>query len=66
MAALETRDFYPELQRNVTFTASGSHVVNYTSDLGGQVPILTLIHGYPQSAFMYVYLQNTREVGDPG
>lgn len=53
MTALEDRHFYPNLKRNVTDTSSGSRVVSYMSDLGPDVPILTLIHGYPQSAFMY-------------
>jgi len=52
--AVETRNFYPELQRHATPTESGSAVVSYTSDLGGDSPILTLIHGYPQSAYMFV------------
>lgn len=49
---VETRNFYPALQRNVMPTSSGSVVVSYTSDLGNGGPILTLIHGYPQSALM--------------
>lgn len=49
---IESRNFFPALQRNVTPTASGSDVVSYTSDLGNGGPILTLIHGYPQSALM--------------
>ncbi|KAJ4390333.1 hypothetical protein N0V85_007330 [Neurospora sp. IMI 360204] len=53
---LETRNFFPALQRNVTPTASGSEVVSYTSDLGNGGPILTLIHGYPQSAFIWRHL----------
>lgn len=52
MAELESRSFYPELQRNVTPTKSGSKVVSYTSDMGVGKPIVTLIHGYPQSAYM--------------
>jgi len=50
--AVETRSFYPALTRHVTPTAWGSHVVSYTSDMGDNGPILTLLHGYPQSAFM--------------
>ncbi|OIW30711.1 alpha/beta hydrolase [Coniochaeta ligniaria NRRL 30616] len=53
MTSLETKNFYPRLQRNVTSTASGSRVVSYTSDYGPDVPILTLIHGYPQSALIW-------------
>jgi hypothetical protein len=56
MADLESRNFYPNLKRVVTPTASGSDVVSYISDLGPDTPVLTLIHGYPQSAFMYVYV----------
>jgi hypothetical protein len=50
--SLETRNFYPQLQRNVTRTVSGGRVVSYKSDLGDGGPIVTLVHGYPQSAFM--------------
>lgn len=50
--SMESRNFYPNLRRNVTPTPSGSKVVSYSSDLGNGSPILTLIHGYPQSAFM--------------
>lgn len=39
------------LKQNVTKTSTGSEVYSYTSDLGPDTPILTLIHGYPQSAF---------------
>ncbi|KAK3388747.1 Alpha/Beta hydrolase protein [Sordaria brevicollis] len=54
--SVETRNFFPALQRNVTATASGSEVVSYSSDLGNGGPILTLIHGYPQSAFIWRHL----------
>ncbi|KAK0625014.1 Alpha/Beta hydrolase protein [Bombardia bombarda] len=54
--ALETRNFYPQLKRHVTPTSSGSDVVSYTSDLGDGGPILTLIHGYPQSAFIWRHI----------
>ncbi|KAK2614752.1 hypothetical protein N8I77_001556 [Diaporthe amygdali] len=49
----ESRNFYPNLQRQVTATASGSNVVSYSSELGEDKPILTLIHGYPQSSFIW-------------
>ncbi|KAK5659481.1 hypothetical protein OQA88_682 [Cercophora sp. LCS_1] len=52
---LEARNFFPALQRNVTPTPSGSTVISYTSDLGTG-PILTLIHGYPQSAFIWRHI----------
>jgi len=42
------------LSHNVTKTSSGSEVHSYISDLGPDTPILTLIHGYPQSAYEYV------------
>jgi pimeloyl-ACP methyl ester carboxylesterase len=44
------------LQHNTTSTSSGSTVHSYTSDLGPSTPVLTLIHGYPQSAYEYRYL----------
>ncbi|KAK3949575.1 Alpha/Beta hydrolase protein [Pseudoneurospora amorphoporcata] len=53
---IEIRNCFPALQRNVTPTASGSEVVSYTSDLGDGGPILTLIHGYPQSALIWRHL----------
>ncbi|KAB5546948.1 alpha/beta hydrolase [Coniochaeta sp. 2T2.1] len=59
MEPVETRNFFPKLQRNTTPTASGSHVVNYTSDLGPDSPVLTLIHGYPQSAYIWRYVVPT-------
>ncbi|OAP59271.1 hypothetical protein AYL99_06569 [Fonsecaea erecta] len=53
MAAAKTQSLYSSLQltHNVTKTSSGSDVHSYTSDLGPDSPILTLIHGYPQSAY---------------
>lgn len=48
----KSRNFYPELRRQVTPTASGSNVVSYSSDLGDDKPVLTLVHGYPQSSYM--------------
>ncbi|KAK3490074.1 Alpha/Beta hydrolase protein [Neurospora crassa] len=54
--SVETYNFYPALQRNVTPTASGSEVVSYTSDLGNGGPILTLVHGYPQSSLIWRHL----------
>lgn len=50
-SSIETRDFYPELERTSALTASGSKVVSYTIDHGSDKPIVMLIHGYPQSAF---------------
>lgn len=46
---------FPSLAQELTKTESGSTVCSYHKDLGLEKPILTLIHGYPQSAFMYVY-----------
>lgn len=40
------------VKRNVTPTSSGSTVVSYTKDLGNG-SVLWLVHGYPQSAYMY-------------
>lgn len=48
----KTRNFYPDLERTVTPTTSGSNVVSYVCDLGPSRPIVTLIHGYPQSSLM--------------
>ncbi|KAK5193611.1 hypothetical protein LTR92_006982 [Exophiala xenobiotica] len=52
-AAQTTRSLYSSLglTHNVSKTSSGSEVHSYISDLGPDVPILTLIHGYPQSAY---------------
>ncbi|KIW12528.1 hypothetical protein PV08_09805 [Exophiala spinifera] len=53
MAAVTTKSLYNSLglTHNVSKTSSGSEVHSYTSDLGPETPILTLIHGYPQSAY---------------
>ncbi|KAJ9502967.1 hypothetical protein H2202_001119 [Exophiala xenobiotica] len=52
-AAQTTRSLYSSLglTHNVSKTSSGSEVHSYISDLGPDMPILTLIHGYPQSAY---------------
>ena len=42
------------VERHVTPTSSGSTVISYTKDLG-EGPVLWLVHGYPQSAYMYVH-----------
>jgi hypothetical protein len=60
----ETRNFYPSLQRNSTKTVVGGTIVSYTSDLGDGGPVLTLIHGYPQSSFMYVLSMRRRYIMD--
>jgi hypothetical protein len=39
------------VERHSTPTSSGSTVVSYASDLG-EGPVLWLVHGYPQSAYM--------------
>lgn len=44
------------LKHNVTKTTSGSEIHSYISDLGPDKPILTLIHGYPQSAYEWRYV----------
>lgn len=43
------------LKRQSTDTSQGGTVVSYTHDLG-QGPVLWLVHGYPQSAYMYAIL----------
>jgi len=43
---------HPFLKRNSTKTPSGSTVVSYTHDTG-KGPVLWLVHGYPQSAFIW-------------
>ncbi|KAH8895981.1 hypothetical protein GQ53DRAFT_792429 [Thozetella sp. PMI_491] len=52
--AVETRNFFPQLERHVTPTKSGSELVSYTSDLKNGGPILVLAHGYPQSICLQV------------
>lgn len=49
---MAARSIYPNLKQSFVETSSGSKVCCYSSDLG-QGPILTLIHGYPQSAFTW-------------
>jgi pimeloyl-ACP methyl ester carboxylesterase len=44
------------LKHNITSTSSGSSVHSYTSDLGPNTSVLTLIHGYPQSAYEWRYI----------
>ena len=58
MAAAKTQSLYSSLKltHNVTRTSSGSEVHSYISDLGPENPILTLIHGYPQSAYEWRYV----------
>jgi hypothetical protein len=41
------------VKRQSSTTPSGSTVISYTKDLG-HGPVLWLVHGYPQSAYMYV------------
>ncbi|EXJ87755.1 hypothetical protein A1O1_04681 [Capronia coronata CBS 617.96] len=55
MAAAQTQSLYSSLNlvHNVSKTSSGSEVHSYISDLGQDTPILTLIHGYPQSAYIF-------------
>lgn len=40
------------VERHVSTTPSGSTVISYAKDLG-EGPVLWLVHGYPQSAYMY-------------
>lgn len=44
------------LKRQSTSTTQGGTVVSYTNDLG-HGPVLWLVHGYPQSAYMYATVQ---------
>lgn len=60
--ALETRNFFPELTRTETPTASGSSIVSYTHELSKDAPIVMLIHGYPQSAFEWRYVSSPLRV----
>jgi hypothetical protein len=55
-AAVKTQAFFAShgLKHNVTKTDGGSEVHSYTSDLGPESAILTLIHGWPQSAYEFV------------
>ncbi len=48
---VDLKSLLPQLNKTFTETSSGSTVCSYTSNIGGDGPILTLIHGYPQSAF---------------
>ena len=57
--AAKTLELFTEqqgLKHNITETSSGSSVHSYTSDLGPDTPVLTLIHGYPQSAYEWRYM----------
>ena len=45
---------YPDLERNFTPTESGSIICSYSKKVLGHGPIVILIHGYPQSAYMCV------------
>lgn len=60
----KSRNFYPDLRRQETPTGSGSNVVSYSSDLGNDKPILILVHGYPQSSFIWRHVipKLTKEV----
>jgi len=60
--SVETRHFYPQLQRNETQTEGGSKVINYTSNKGNDTPIMMLIHGYPQSAFEWRHVSLTNYI----
>ncbi len=51
----DTPSIYPNLERNFTPTTTGSTVYSYSKKLPGDGPIAVLIHGYPQSAYMYVF-----------
>ncbi|KAK5035206.1 hypothetical protein LTS07_002642 [Exophiala sideris] len=53
MAAAQSQSLFKSLglTHNVSKTSSGAEVHSYSSNLGPDAPILTLIHGYPQSAY---------------
>ena len=50
------RSIYPDLKQYLTETTAGSTICSYSCDKGDPSPILTLFHGYPQSAFEYVLI----------
>lgn len=52
-AATRTREIFSYLDHKVSETSSGAKVHSYYSDLADRSPILILIHGYPQSAFIW-------------
>ncbi|KAL9622907.1 MAG: hypothetical protein Q9160_002833 [Pyrenula sp. 1 TL-2023] len=41
------------LTTNTTETEPGCRIVSYTHDAGPDKPVMTLIHGYPQSAYIW-------------
>jgi hypothetical protein len=51
LESLETRNFFPDLIRNVTRTQADTVVVNYTHHLSRSAPVVALIHDIPQSAY---------------
>lgn len=44
---------YPDLRQDLTPTSSGSTICSYSHEGGENGPVAILIHGYPQSAYMY-------------
>ena len=50
---VDPQNVYPDLKRTSTSTSSGSKVIAYSSILPGDGPIMTLIHGFPQAAYMW-------------
>ncbi|KAJ4518812.1 hypothetical protein HRR75_002485 [Exophiala dermatitidis] len=54
MAAAQTQALYQSrlLVHHMTETSLGSQIHSYVNDGGPDKPILTLIHGYPQSAYI--------------
>jgi pimeloyl-ACP methyl ester carboxylesterase len=51
---------YPDLERNFTTTGSGSTICSYSKKIPRDGPIVVLIHGYPQSAYMWVLIPSMR------
>src|SRR5271170_1288762 len=56
--APEIRSMFPQLTQHIVETSSGSRVCCYTSGVK-DAKILTLIHGYPQSAFIWRHIVPT-------
>lgn len=53
MEQQKSRLFYPELRQEFTETSGNSTICSYSHISDNDGPILVLIHGYPQSAYMY-------------
>ncbi|KPI40279.1 Fluoroacetate dehalogenase [Cyphellophora attinorum] len=60
MAAVTTQKLFSshQLTHNVTKLSPGQQVHSYSSDLGPDSPVLTLIHGYPQWRYLAPLLKS--------